>query len=559
MKNKIQFATSDIETNNWIDFLMIGFFDGKNYRVFDNLDDYFNYLKKYDDLRVYFHNGGKFDFLFLIEKLLNEYEVIDIIEQNTKPILIKCRIGKSNISFVDSLALLPASLDSLIKTYDISEYKKIEIDFTKKRKFNDKKLQQHLLNDCKALYFILKKVYEKFNRLDLTIGSLSLNIFMNEFLEGELWENGNEFDNYFRTNYYRGGRCEVIKVYGKNLYYYDVNSLYPFVMLEKMPIGSPLRTKEFKENKIGFYKIKLKQNTNFKISPLVIKTATGNYYVNGKKGNVYYMVSPELEILIKHKIKFEVLDGYYFYKADYLFNDFVNHFYKIKSETKDETERYLSKLMLNSLYGKLGQQLTGEKIKVKNKKDKYFKVFDSYNDLIIVDVKRNVKFKGVYLASYITSLARAYHFSLMEKIGFENIYYCDTDSIITDKKIKTGTGIGELKLEHKIKEGVFIAPKTYGFIDDKGKEHTHYKGFSQNTFTYDELKKIANNEVNFLIVEGEKMLGFRSSQSRKNGIIKENGKYLKLVREKKTLTKQLNRREYFSNKKCLYDSKPFLI
>src|SRR5690606_37550627 len=131
------------------------------------------------------------DFLFLIEKLLNEYEVIDIIEQNTKPILIKCRIGKSNISFVDSLALLPASLDSLIKTYDINEYKKIEIDFNIKRKFNDKKLQQHLLNDCKALYFILKKVYEKFGRLDLTIGSLSLNIFMNEFLEGELWENGN--------------------------------------------------------------------------------------------------------------------------------------------------------------------------------------------------------------------------------------------------------------------------------------------------------------------------------------------------------------------------------
>src|SRR5690606_11940191 len=163
----------------------------------------------------------------------------------------------------------------------------------------------------------------------------------------------------------------------------------------------------------------------------------------------------------------------------------------------------------------------------------------------------NVKFKGVYLASYITSLARAYHFNLMEKIGFEHIYYCDTDSIITDKKIKTGTGIGELKLEHKIKEAVFIAPKSYGFIDNKNKRHTHYKGFSVNTFSYNDLKKIANDELNFLIVEGEKMLGFRSSQSRKNGIIKENGKYLKLVREKKTLSKQLNRREYFCDKKYL--------
>jgi hypothetical protein len=34
---------------------------------------------------------------------------------------------------------------------------------------------------------------------------------------------------------YYGGKTEIYKPYGKNLYYYDVNSLYPFVALNDMP------------------------------------------------------------------------------------------------------------------------------------------------------------------------------------------------------------------------------------------------------------------------------------------------------------------------------------
>jgi DNA polymerase type B, organellar and viral len=34
---------------------------------------------------------------------------------------------------------------------------------------------------------------------------------------------------------YLGGATDYYKDYGTNLYYYDVNSLYPFVMLKPMP------------------------------------------------------------------------------------------------------------------------------------------------------------------------------------------------------------------------------------------------------------------------------------------------------------------------------------
>ena len=43
-------------------------------------------------------------------------------------------------------------------------------------------------------------------------------------------------DNFIRCGYY-GGVTDYYKAYGENLYYYDVNSLYPFAMLNNMPLN----------------------------------------------------------------------------------------------------------------------------------------------------------------------------------------------------------------------------------------------------------------------------------------------------------------------------------
>lgn len=40
--------------------------------------------------------------------------------------------------------------------------------------------------------------------------------------------------------------------------------------------------------------------------------------------------------------------------------NYVNYFYPKKSEEKDETKKTLVKLLLNSLYGKFGQQLNDD-------------------------------------------------------------------------------------------------------------------------------------------------------------------------------------------------------
>lgn len=543
-------AASDIETNKWIHFLMIGiYFDGV-YSVFSNLDDYLDFVlkKKFDGVRIYFHNGGRFDFLFLIDRLM-ERGVVKFLNRGTSLLGLVFSNGKTRVEFYDSYALLPASLDKLIKTYGIEE-KKIPIDFNKNRKFSDKKLHEHLKNDCISLYKILDIFQNEEGYLSSTIASHALRKFRELFFKGDFWNVSDAFDNYFRKNYYKGGRVEVYKGYGKNLYYYDINSLYPAVMLEKMPIGVPEKTKSYKKGKIGFYKIQLLGNYDEKISLLALKSNAGNFYVSGKKGDIFYLISCEIEELIK-KVKVKILDGYYFRDSDYLFNEYVNYYYKQKKNAKNETDRYISKLMLNSLYGKFGQKLNGQNIEMDTGQGDY-PVFDAEAGLLLVDRERRIKFKGVYIAAYITALARIKHYKLMEKIGFENIYYCDTDSIITSKKIKTTEKIGDVKLEAKIKEGVFLMPKVYGYIDNNKNEYVKFKGFQSKVFSFNDLKRLASGKIEKLEQVTERILGFRESIKRKNNIKDSAGTFLKMVNQKKVLVFNYSRRKIVKDKKHLF-------
>jgi DNA polymerase elongation subunit (family B) len=73
---------------------------------------------------------------------------------------------------------------------------------------------------------------------------------------------------------------------------------------------------------------------------------------------------------------------------------------------------------------------------------------------------------SVAISSAITSYARIYmnniKLNILKRGG--NIYYTDTDSIVTDIKLENkyvGKSLGQFKLEHEILLGYFISSKTY--------------------------------------------------------------------------------------------------
>lgn len=64
--------------------------------------------------------------------------------------------------------------------------------------------------------------------------SLAMKIFRTNYLKDSIPKLHPQHDTIFREAYY-GGVCDIFKPCGKNLYHYDINSLYSHSMLKNMP------------------------------------------------------------------------------------------------------------------------------------------------------------------------------------------------------------------------------------------------------------------------------------------------------------------------------------
>jgi len=160
-QKEINIGVFDIETHKWIHPYAVGFFDGENYSEFlgrNCIKDFINEVvrKKYRGYRIYAHNGGKFDFNFLMEVLKSRSFNVNMIFQGSRCLLLKLytqvyrnddgAITHSNvIQFVDSISLLKFGLDALTKDFDVTH---------KKLNFMDKKGDER---DYEYLYRLYKE------------------------------------------------------------------------------------------------------------------------------------------------------------------------------------------------------------------------------------------------------------------------------------------------------------------------------------------------------------------------------------------------------------------
>ena len=271
-----KFITLDIETqviNGIIKPILICVFDGKNFKNFfitdycstHNNDDIGNMVNsvliyliqpKYNNYKIYIHNLSNFDGIFLLKYIVkfvykNKKVVVKPIMKNRKMINIDIIFDqKFKISLRDSYLILLASLKKLAKAFEIED--KGTFDFNKVNNLNKHDLlifKEELIiycnKDCKILFFIIKKfnklIFDKWT-LNInnfpTLPSIAFGLFRSKILSE------NEIPNLTGQIYldikesYTGGSLDMIVPQGKDIYYYDVNSLYPSVMANKpMPIG----------------------------------------------------------------------------------------------------------------------------------------------------------------------------------------------------------------------------------------------------------------------------------------------------------------------------------
>jgi len=140
----------------------------------------------------------------------------------------------------------------------------------------------------------------------------------------------------------------------------------------------------------------------------------------------------------------------------------------------------------------------------------------------------------VIISAYITAIGRRTLFDYMIKSN--EFHYCDTDGFSTVDKYKTGTELGELKLEKRIINGHFVAPKIYQLeaeVLKKGKWDkktiSKAKGFSLGGPKESErrfAKLVAGQEV-----EVDRMFRIRENL-RRRGIAPYEETVVKVLRER---------------------------
>jgi hypothetical protein len=413
---------------------------------------------------------------------------------------------------------------------------------------------KYLDKDLLSLYQVLVKVNKSIHFLfnmqmtdSLTISGLAMRIFLTDHYKSEnkaipLIINKSIFDDIHKSYY--GGRVEVYNPTNKDnkiLYYYDVNSLYPYASLNTMPSteSTYIECINYKidiENLFGFFYCKIKSNNNY-IGLLPVRTKTNLIFPLGQWEGWYF--SEELKFAKENGYEIEVIKGYKFNKVNSIFSSFVKSVYKIKNNPRNDTERNVAKLILNSIIGRFGINFLKTVTKLVDKKGhdlitttRILKTFieiddntylDYYKPNIDKDIclsfgvdyikalndesfdesksSRTYRSVSISTASAVLSYARIHMCKIKLHIlnNNGNIYYTDTDSIVTDIKLPEefvdSKEIGKLKLVHKIKEGYFISDKLYAYKSTENKIIKLSKGVKSKLLKFEDYIKMYNMEV----------------------------------------------------------------
>ncbi|XP_038876624.1 DNA polymerase-like [Benincasa hispida] len=263
----------------------------------------------------------------------------------------------------------------------------------------------------------------------ITLSSLALSIFRMKFYDDVNWPihipNRNE-DEFLRSGYY-GGHTDTYIPYGSNLDYYDVNSLYPFVMKEfPMPGGKPVwhDGKPFKVFVSTLFesRVSARKEGNESLSyvyKILMNSLYGRFGINPK--------STLTEICDENRFK-----------------DLIR-----------KSEFISSDMLSNNIY-----------------------IVTYYSNTENTELWNPPKNSAVQLAAAITASARIHMYPFIYQ---DDCYYTDTDSVVLGhplpKDVISNFVLGMFKLEDRIMKGYFLAPKSYCYIPiEGGKTVLKYKG-----------------------------------------------------------------------------------
>lgn len=523
--------TADFETNNsetecrvWA-YAICNIDNTDEFIYGNNIEDFINWcMKVKGNPTIYFHNL-KFDGCYILSYLLqNGYVWIkDKKEKRDKTfttlitdmgvwyqieIYFKVTSKRTkSIKINDSLKILNFSVEKIAKDFNLP-ISKLEIDYNLVREKNHKLTEteiEYIRNDVTIMAMALNTMF-KTGLTKMTIGSDALSNYQDLIGNFEMYfpKLPFEMDEVIRKSY-RGGwtyaNPKYLSMEMDEGLVIDKNSMYPFQLSDKLlPIGEPIYYKghyiedpthplyvetitckfTLKPNKLPT--IQLKNTLGFIPNEYII--TTNNEYVT------ITLTSIDYELFTNH-YNVDVLEyhgGYKFKGIKGLFTKYVSTWMNEKNKAKENKNGamyVISKLLLNSLYGKFGlnpRTRSKEPYLDKDKVLKFKMLHEEIRDPIYVPI---ATFTTAYARMDIISSAQKIRDYSMKKYGKDYFLYSDTDSIHT---LKLSTEelenlleiddykLGAYKVESEFTRAIFIRQKCYIEEDKNGIVHSTIAG-----------------------------------------------------------------------------------
>lgn len=491
-----KFYVLDVETKKLEptpeNFLFCVLYTENYYKVFYSIDEFKKELnKKYikKNTFIYSHNA-EFDLTSIFGNIKKNLDTKAVF--NGKFICAKYK----KVIFADSYNILPTSVKKLGELLNLYKLDNEEILNELKNGIISENAIKYCIRDCEIIYKSLNNIFKNTGKTFLTIASLSIYLFRSKFLKNNIYYNP-ELCEYFRKSYY-GGRNEIFKFNNnEKLHVYDINSLYPFVMkniyfpdFNKLTYEENISLEKFiylinryegmaylklfhKENYFGF--IPKKENQ------LLFPNGYFETHVNFN----------ELRFALENNVIKIIKVNYVIYgkKVKSIFTEFIDYYYNIRKNEKNEFMKFYYKILLNSLYGKFGikKKYSEEYVSDISKLNDFGNEIKLFNEkrLDAYVLKENSLSNSIYsiplISSYITSEGRI--FLLKSLLNNEkNVYYCDTDSIFINENEKfngnIGNNLGEFKKENKIILKL-LGLKHYIYLDENNNINELIKGVNK--------------------------------------------------------------------------------
>lgn len=363
-------ATIDAETDpakpgRFMEPFAWGFFDGQIYKDWWGKEATAQVVEHIRDLPepyiIYAHNGGKFDFQFLVKEL--EENVLFIgsriasawikgnhVDEKGKPIMHELR---------DSLSIIPVPLADAAEKMAF-DYDKME---THRREKHKPEILEYLKVDCLELHRIVGIYRETFGNA-LTMASAAMKK-LNEAMMPEGYPDAHTYRVYERLAprqdadfrpFYFGGRVECFRkgVLRGNWNVYDIVSSYPTAMRNCLhPVGAQWEITRDITELTDFALIEAWSD-----GALPLRQEDGSLAFPRMRGEFHATIHEIQAGIETGRLKIHRVKHARQCRDKTTFAPFIDKFFNLRQEAKkakDETFDLFWKLVMNGAYGKFAQ------------------------------------------------------------------------------------------------------------------------------------------------------------------------------------------------------------